>query len=86
MNEEKEIIIFQEVGREIEVLISPSEDTVWMSLNQISELFEKNKSTISRHINNILSTGELPKSTVAKNATELNIDYYKTVKVLGCFI
>ena len=34
-------------------------DTVWLSLDQIAELFQKNKSTISRHIKNIFSEGEL---------------------------
>lgn len=50
--------------------VSPTEDTVWLSLNDIAALFEKNKSTISRHINNIYDNNEpLRISTVAKNAT-----------------
>lgn len=45
-------------------------DTVWLSLDQIAELFQKNKSTISRHIKNIFSEGELLlEATVAKFAT-----------------
>lgn len=61
-------------------------DTVWLSLDQIAELFQKNKSTISRHIKNIFSEGELlAKATVAKFATvqkegnrivERQIDFY----------
>lgn len=46
------------------------EDTVWLSLEQMSELFQRDKSTISRHIKNIYTEGELrPDSTVAKFAT-----------------
>lgn len=45
-------------------------DTFWLNLNQISNLFEKDKSVISRHLKNIFTTGELIRdSVVAKNAT-----------------
>ena len=65
-----EIILFNDENLTLEVNVSTDEDTIWLSLNQISELFGKNKSTISRHINGILSEGELDKeSTVAKKAT-----------------
>lgn len=59
---------------------------MWLSLDQIAELFQKNKSTISRHIKNIFSEGELlAEATVAKFATvqkegnrtvERQIDFY----------
>ncbi len=46
------------------------EDTVWLSLDQISELFQRSKSTISRHIKNIFTEAELSKqAVVAKFAT-----------------
>ena len=46
------------------------EDTVWLSLEQMAELFQRDKSTISRHIKNIFSEGELRRdATVAKYAT-----------------
>ena len=46
------------------------EDTVWLSLEQMTELFQRNKSTISRHIKNVFSEAELQQeSTVAKFAT-----------------
>lgn len=35
------------------------EDTVWLSIDRMAELFQRNKSTISRHIKNIFSEGEL---------------------------
>ena len=45
-------------------------DTVWLSIDQMAELFQKNKSTISRHIKNIYAEGELMEtSTVAFFAT-----------------
>lgn len=61
-------------------------DTVWLSIDQMAELFQRNKSTISRHIKNIFEEGELSESrTVAKFATvqnegsrevERDIEYY----------
>ena len=45
-------------------------DTVWLSIDQMAELFQRNKSTISRHIKNIYSEEELvQEATVAKYAT-----------------
>jgi hypothetical protein len=59
------------------------EDTVWLSLDQMADLFQKNKSTISRHIKNIFAEGELGKNSVVANyattATDgkkYNVDYY----------
>ena len=58
-------------------------DTVWLSLEQMSELFQRDKSTISRHIKNIFAEGELNReSVIAKFATTASdgktyqVDYY----------
>ena len=58
-------------------------DTVWLSIDQMAELFQKNKSTISRHIKNVFEEGELIRdSVVAKFATTATdgktyqVDYY----------
>lgn len=59
------------------------EDTVWLSLDQMAELFQRDKSTISRHIKNIFSEGELDRNSVVANfATTAadrktyQVDYY----------
>ena len=45
-------------------------DTVWLSLDQMAELFQRDKSTISRHIKNVFQEGELTEeATVANFAT-----------------
>ena len=85
MNQSNIIMYTTEDGlTKIEVTFD--EDTVWLSLDQMAELFQRDKSTISRHIKNIFTEGELrPEATVAKFATvqtEVNrqvtrdIDYY----------
>lgn len=43
------------------------EDTVWLSLEQMAELFQRDKSTISRHIKNIFEEGELQRNSVVAN-------------------
>ena len=43
------------------------EDTVWLSIDQMAELFQRDKSTISRHIKNIFSEGELARESVVAN-------------------
>lgn len=81
-----EVIKFENGELSLDVRVSPSEDTVWLSLDQIAKLFDRNKSTISRHIKKLFDEGELDKdSTVAKFATvqneserlvERKIEYY----------
>ena len=58
-------------------------DTVWLNLNQMADLFSRDKSVISRHLRNIFKAKELSKkSVVAKNATTAadgkiyQVDYY----------
>ena len=77
------IVTFKDEKLELEVNISPEEDTVWLTLDQLSDLFDKNKSTISRHIKNIFSEGELERHSVVANfATTASdnkiykVDYY----------
>ena len=71
MNEQEyEVVKFKDDEIELEVNVSPKEETIWMTLEQISKLFERHKSVISRHIKNIFSEQELDKkSTVAFFAT-----------------
>ena len=67
---ENQIVVFKDGALELDVKISPEQDTVWLTLDQLAELFDKNKSTISRHIKNVFTEGELTvDSTVAKFAT-----------------
>lgn len=65
-----EIQIFKSQDGSTEIQVKLENDTVWLNLMQITELFKRDKSVISRHINNIFKEGELTEnSVVAKNAT-----------------
>lgn len=67
-----EIIKFNNGNLELDVTVTPDKDTVWLTVDQLCTLFNKNKSTISRHIKNIFNESELDEiSSVAKNATQL---------------
>lgn len=64
------ILIYQEAEHAVEVRLDTERDTVWLSLQQLADLFERDKSVIYRHIRNIYQEGELERgATVAKNAT-----------------
>ena len=64
-----ELITFKNNNLQLDVNVSPNEETVWLSKEQIALLFDRDRTVISRHINNIYKEGELDeKSTCAKNA------------------
>ena len=65
-----DIIIYTSDDGSTKVNVNVDADTVWLSIDQMAELFQRDKSTISRHIKNIFEEGELIKnSVVAKTAT-----------------
>ena len=59
-----EIVIYKTGNNQIEVSVQFENETLWLNLSQISLLFERDKSVISRHINNIFQTEELMPKTV----------------------
>jgi len=63
-----EIVIFESDTRQVEVRLEG--ETLWLSLQQLADLFGRDKSVISRHLRNVFSSGELKReAVVAKNAT-----------------
>lgn len=68
-----EIVTFVNDEVRLDVNVSPSEDTVWLSLADMCLLFGRDKSVISRHIKNVISENNLDvNQVVAKNATTGN--------------
>ena len=68
--ENSEVKIYKTPDGKTSIEVKLEKETVWLNLNQISDLFERDKSVISRHIKNIYKENELErKSTVAKIAT-----------------
>lgn len=64
------IQLYQSKNGETQIEVRFEEETVWLTLNQMADLFGRDKSVISRHLKNVYSSQELDyKATVAKNAT-----------------
>jgi hypothetical protein len=77
-----EIVLYQPDDTVL-VEVRLREETVWLSLDQMADLFQRDKSTISRHIRNVFEEGELIKNSVVANfATTAadgkiyQVDYY----------
>ncbi len=84
------IELYKSSNGETQIEVRFENETVWLSLNQISELFNRDKSVISRHLKNIFSTEELNKnSVVAKNATTAldgktyQVDFYNLDAIIS---
>lgn len=87
------IILYQTEDGKSRIEVTLCNDTVWLTADQMAELFQRNKSTISRHIKNIFEDGELnPDSTVAFFATvqnegnrsvERNLAYYNLDMIIS---
>lgn len=86
MDNNSKMIIYTTEDGLVKIETTFNSETVWLSLDQMSSLFQRDKSTISRHIKNIFDEGELIReATVANFATvqtegdrrvERNIEYY----------
>lgn len=70
MGNTTEMIMYQTEDGQTKIDVRMENQTVWLSLNQLAELFQRDKSVISKHIKNVFDEGELQEnSTVAKFAT-----------------
>ena len=70
-NKGNELILFETEDRSVTLTVPVNQEMVWLSRNQMAELFDRNIKTIGKHINNALRE-ELDNSTVAKFATVQN--------------
>ncbi len=91
-NGEKQVILYKAKDGSAQVDVRLQDETIWLNLNQIAQLFGRDKSAISRHIRNIFATGELGISTVAKFATvqkegakavKRDIEYYNLDMIIS---
>ena len=94
MAEDKgQILLYKTPDGESRIEVRLQNETVWLSLDQMAELFQRNKSTISRHIKNVFEEGELqPEATVAffatvqtegKRKVERDIAYYNLDMIIS---
>ena len=76
----KELVIFETLDKEISLSVEILENTVWLTQNQMAELFKTTKQNISLHANNCFKEGELDKKSVVKESliTATDGKNYKT--------
>ena len=67
MNNGNNMIIFKTDDDQIAVDVRLYNESVWLTLDQMATLFERDKSTISRHIKNVFAEGELERNSVVAN-------------------
>ena len=91
--EKYNLVVFNDENLELEVKVDNDKETVWLNLDEIALLFDRDKSVVSRHIRNIFDENELTKdSTIANFATvqkegnrevTRNIDYYNLDMIIS---
>ena len=64
MNEDNQIIIYQTADNQTQIDVHMENDTVWLTQAQMADLFQKDRTVISRHIRNVFKEGELDESLV----------------------
>ena len=84
--EKYNLVVFNDEDLTMEVKVDKSNETVWLNLDELAMLFDRDKSVISRHIKNIFDEKELTKETTIANFATVqkegkrdvtrNIDYY----------
>jgi hypothetical protein len=62
-----QILLYQTEDRRTRIEVRLENETVWLSLNHMAELFQRDKSVISRHIRNVFEEGELTREAVVAN-------------------
>lgn len=84
------IILYQTEDGKSRIEVTLCNDTVWLTADQMAELFQRNKSTISRHIKNIFEDGELQSdmvvaffATTAADNKKYQVAYYNLDMIIS---
>ena len=78
-----EIVIYQTEDGLSRIEVNLKDETVWLSIDQMAELFQRDRSVIGKHVRNIFKEGELKKESVwakfaytATDGKDYNVDFY----------
>ena len=90
MRNQSEMIIYQTEDGLTKVNVTFEEDTVWLTIDQMATLFQRDRSVIGKHIRNILKEGELQKESVwanfahtAEDGKTYHVDYYNLDMIIS---
>ena len=85
-----QIILYQTQDGESKIEVTLANETVWLTADQMAELFQRNKSTISRHIKNVFEEGELKHdsvvaffATTASDGKKYQVAYYNLDMIIS---
>ncbi len=85
-----EIILYQSPDGKAALDVRLEGETLWLSLNQMAGLFERDKSVISRHLNNVFKSGELERNSVvaffattAADGKTYNVEYFNLDAIIS---
>ena len=88
--EKGQFLLYQTPDGDSQIEVKLQNDTVWLSLDQMAELFQRNKSTISRHVKNVLEDGELEEksvvaffATTASDSKTYSVAYYNLDMIIS---
>lgn len=83
MENKGEVVIYQTEDGITKLEVNLQDETVWLSIDQMAELFQRDRSVIGKHVRNIFKEGELVKDSVwakfahtASDGKEYNVDFY----------
>ena len=90
MGNQSEMIIYQTEDGLTKVNVTFEEDTVWLTIDQMATLFQRDRSVIGKHVRNILKEGELQKESVwanyahtAEDGKTYHVDYYNLDMIIS---
>lgn len=85
-----QFLLYQTPDGDSQIEVKLQNDSVWLSLDQMAELFQRNKSTISRHVKNVLEDGELEEksvvaffATTASDSKTYSVAYYNLDMIIS---
>lgn len=85
-----DFVVFRPQGGNVSLEVRLKDETVWLSLNEIAQVFERDKSAISRHLHNIFNTNELQKesvvaifATTAADGKVYQVEYFNLDAILS---
>jgi len=79
METDKQLIRYSSDGK-ADIVVNLANETVWLSLNDLVELFDRDKSVISRHIRNVFKEGELERDSTVANFATVQIEGDREIK------
>ena len=84
------IPLYQTADGATKIEVALQNETVWLTIDQMADLFQRNKSTISRHLKNIFESGELDPdrvvaffATTATDGKNYSVAYYNLDVIIG---